>query len=196
MSKSKANKIIDTLMEKDYFSQWLGVERIEEGEGFCKLKMIVRPEMCNGFSIAHGGISFSFADSALAFASNSQGKHAVSIETSISHIKPILAGDVLIASATEKSRSNRIGNTTKKNRKAKRQTGGIIQRNCVYQRICMEGLAIYSICDPLSFLCVLCGEKKSTTKNTRKDTRDTRKKTFRINIIAHPIIKQKSHKSQ
>ena len=109
MSKSKANKIIDTLMEKDFFSQWLGIERIEEGEGFCKLKMTVRSEMCNGFSIAHGGISFSFADSALAFASNSLGKHAVSIETSISHIKPILAGDVLIASATEKSRSNRIG---------------------------------------------------------------------------------------
>jgi len=109
MSKSKANKIIDTLMEKDYFSQWLGVERIDEGEGFCRLKMTVRPEMCNGFSIAHGGISFSFADSALAFASNSQGKHAVSIETSISHIKPILAGDVLLAIASEKSRSNRIG---------------------------------------------------------------------------------------
>ena len=109
MSKSKVSKIIDTLMEKDYFSQWLGIERLEEGEGFCKLKMIVRHEMCNGFSIAHGGISFSFADSALAFASNSQGKHAVSIETSISHIKPISAGDILIAIASEKSRSNRIG---------------------------------------------------------------------------------------
>lgn len=109
MSKEKASRIIDTLMDKDYFSQWLGIERIEEGEGFCTLKMMVRPEMCNGFSIAHGGISFSFADSALAFASNSQGKHAVSIETSISHIRPILAGDVLIAIASEKSRSNRIG---------------------------------------------------------------------------------------
>ena len=104
-----ARKVVDKMMRDDLFSQWLGIERIEEGEGFCKLKMTIRPEMCNGFSIAHGGISFSFADSALAFASNSLGKHAVSIETSISHIKPILAGDVLIASATEKSRSNRIG---------------------------------------------------------------------------------------
>jgi len=47
------------MMEKDYFSQWLGIERLEEREGFCKLRMTVRKEMCNGFEIAHGGISFS-----------------------------------------------------------------------------------------------------------------------------------------
>lgn len=97
------------MMEKDLFSQWLGIERIEDGEGFSKLKMKVRPEMCNGFEIAHGGISFAFADSALAFASNSHGKHALSIETSISHIKSIRAGEIIIATASEKSLSTRIG---------------------------------------------------------------------------------------
>lgn len=107
--KSKAERIVDAMMEKDRFSQWLGIERIEEKEGFCKLKMIIRKEMCNGFEIAHGGISFSLADSALAFASNSYGRHALSIETSISHIKPLKAGDTIIATATEKSKSNRIG---------------------------------------------------------------------------------------
>ncbi len=95
-------------MEKDFFSQWLGIEVVDIGKGYCKLQMQVRPEMCNGFGITHGGISYSFADSALAFASNSNGRHAVSIETSISHIKPILPGDVLQAIAKQKSISNRI----------------------------------------------------------------------------------------
>lgn len=107
-SKTKATAIVDAMMNKDYFSQWLGVERLEERDGFCKLKMTIRKEMCNGFEIAHGGISYSFADSALAFASNSHGRHAVSIETSISHIKPLKTGDVILAIAEEKSRSNKI----------------------------------------------------------------------------------------
>ena len=97
------------MMEKDLFSQWLGVERMEEREGYCKLKMTVRAEMCNGFDIAHGGITYSLADSALAFASNSHGRQAVSIETSISHIQPLRTGDIIIAIAEEKNCSNRIG---------------------------------------------------------------------------------------
>jgi acyl-CoA thioesterase len=96
------------MMQKDYFSQWLGIERLEEKDGYCMLKMTIRPEMCNGFEIAHGGISYSLADSALAFASNSHGRQAVSVETSISHIKPLKAGDVVIAIAEEKSRSNKM----------------------------------------------------------------------------------------
>jgi acyl-CoA thioesterase len=107
-AKSKATAIIDAMMLKDYFSQWLGIERLEEKDGYCMLKMTIRPEMCNGFEIAHGGISYSLADSALAFASNSHGRQAVSVETSISHIKPLKAGDVVIAMAEEKSRSNKI----------------------------------------------------------------------------------------
>lgn len=106
--KEKARKIIDSMMDKDMFSKWLGVERIDEGPGYCTLRMTIRPEMCNGFNIAHGGISFSLADSALAFASNAQSKHAVSIETSIAHIKPLHAGDIILAKATEKSLTNRI----------------------------------------------------------------------------------------
>ncbi|MCS3798056.1 hotdog fold thioesterase [Niastella sp. OAS944] len=107
-SKTKATAIVDAMMNKDYFSQWLGIVRLEERDGFCKLKMTIRKEMCNGFEIAHGGISYSFADSALAFASNSHGRHAVSIETSISHIKPLKTDDVIVAVAEEKSRSNKI----------------------------------------------------------------------------------------
>ena len=101
--------IIDHMMNKDRFSQWLGIERIEESEGFCKLRMVIREDMCNGFGIAHGGICYAFADSALAFACNSHGRQAVSIETSISHLQPIKPGEVLIATAEEKNCSNKIG---------------------------------------------------------------------------------------
>jgi acyl-CoA thioesterase len=110
MEKSKTNRIIDAMMAKDYFSQWLGIERIEEREGFCKLRMTIRREMCNGLEMTHGGISYSFADSAFAFASNSRGRKAVSIETSISHIKPLNIGDTITATAMEQSVTNRIGN--------------------------------------------------------------------------------------
>ncbi len=109
MEKTTASKVVDKMMEKDLFSQWLGIERIEEGAGFCKLRMTIRPEMCNGFEIAHGGISYALADSALAFASNSHGRQAVSIETAISHIRPLQAGDVIVATARERTCTNRIG---------------------------------------------------------------------------------------
>ncbi len=108
--KKKATRIVDQMMEKDFFSQWLGIERMEERAGYCRLKMVIREEMCNGFGIAHGGIAYSLADSALAFASNSHGKQAVSIETSISHIKPLKKGDNIIAIAEEMSCSSRVGN--------------------------------------------------------------------------------------
>lgn len=103
------NAIVTTMYEGDLFSQWLGIRRINEGPGYCTLEMTVRPEMVNGFGIAHGGITFSLADSALAFASNSYGRKSVSIETSINHIKPVFPGDVLTARATETSLSHKLG---------------------------------------------------------------------------------------
>ena len=107
--KSLATCVVDAMFNNDAFSQWLGIERIEEGPGRSVLRMTVRAEMLNGFGIAHGGISFSLADSALAFACNSHGQKAVSIETSISHTKQVKEGDVLTAIAEEKTRTNKIG---------------------------------------------------------------------------------------
>ena len=107
-SKQLANKIVNQMFESDAFSKWLGIEIIEVGEGFCELQMTVREEMTNGFKIAHGGITYSLADSALAFASNSHGRKSVSVETSISHTKQCFVGDVITAKAKEKSISNKI----------------------------------------------------------------------------------------
>lgn len=104
-----ATAVVNKMYENDLFSQWLGIERVIIEPGRCVLRMLVKKEMLNGFGIAHGGITFSLADSALAFASNSHGKKCVSVETSISHIKPLKAGDLIIAEAEEISVTNKIG---------------------------------------------------------------------------------------
>jgi len=102
-------KVVDRMFNNDPFSQWLGIERLEDGAGISRLRMTVRDEMLNGFSIAHGGITYSLADSALAFASNSHGIQSVSIETSIAHTKPVKSGDVLETAVEEISLSRRLG---------------------------------------------------------------------------------------
>lgn len=101
-------KIVETMMAKDFFSQWLGIEVLEINEGHCKLKLTVRKDMLNGFGIAHGGITYCMADSALAFASNSYGNQCVSIETSISHTAKVKEGDVLTAETKELNRGHKI----------------------------------------------------------------------------------------
>ncbi|MEP0984440.1 hotdog fold thioesterase [Ekhidna sp.] len=107
--QTKPEKIVAEMMAKDTFSQWLGIEVLNVKDGFAKIQMSVRKEMLNGHSVAHGGISFSLADSAFAFASNSHGQKAVSIETSINHVKPIFEGDQLIATAEKESTSKSLG---------------------------------------------------------------------------------------
>jgi acyl-CoA thioesterase len=102
-------KIVDKMYENDLFSQWLGIELIEYLPGRCKVRMKVRKEMLNGFGIIHGGISYSLADSALAFAANSRGKLSMSIETSISHTKKVQEGDILTAIAEEVSLTDKLG---------------------------------------------------------------------------------------
>ena len=115
---SSAKEIVNTMVAKDTFSQWLGIEVLEVNEGSCKLQMTVREDMLNGFGIAHGGITYSLADSALAFASNSHGQKSVSVETSISHLISLKANDLIIAEALEEHCSNKIGVYTVKIYKA------------------------------------------------------------------------------
>ena len=105
----RGRRIVQHMYANDPFSQWLGIEIKEVQLGRVILKMEVREEMTNGFGIAHGGISYSLTDSALAFASNTYGPQAVSIETSVAHTHPVRTGDRLIATAEEEHRSRRIG---------------------------------------------------------------------------------------
>jgi acyl-CoA thioesterase len=106
---SISKRVVDQMYNNDLFSQWLGIQRVEDGAGVSTLRMTVRKEMLNGFAIAHGGVTYSLADSALAFAANGHGIQSMSIETSISHTKKVVEGDVLTAKAVEKSLTSKIG---------------------------------------------------------------------------------------
>lgn len=96
-----AKSVVSHMMDNDYFSQWLGIEVLDIKEGYSKIKMIVRKEMVNGFGIVHGGIPFSLADSAFAFACNNRNVLSVALDTSINFIKPVHVGDKLTAEAKE-----------------------------------------------------------------------------------------------
>ena len=96
-----ANKVVDQMMSDDKFSKWLGIKVIEIKEGYSKIQLTVREEMVNGFGIAHGGIAFSLADSALAFACNNRNNLSVALDVTITFTKAVNVGDTLIAEAKE-----------------------------------------------------------------------------------------------
>ncbi len=96
-----AKKVVTHMMEHDKFSQWLGISVLEIKEGYSKIQMTVREEMINGFGIVHGGIAFSLADSAFAFACNNRNNLSVALDTSINFTKAVQIGDILTAEAKE-----------------------------------------------------------------------------------------------
>jgi acyl-CoA thioesterase len=109
MEKDNAIKIVDKMLTDDKFSEWLGIQKVIVEKGHCILKMKIREEMVNGFGIAHGGISFSFADSALAFAANAYGRLSVALECSISFAVAVHVHDELTCEARELSLTNKTG---------------------------------------------------------------------------------------
>src|SRR5262245_5382457 len=96
-----AGKVVNKMMDHDSFSQWMGVEVLEVKEGYSKIKMIIRKEMVNGFGIVHGGIPFSLADSAFAFACNNRNNLSVALDVTITFTKAVNVGDELTAEAKE-----------------------------------------------------------------------------------------------
>ena len=108
-AQALAERVVASMMAKDAFSRWLGVEILETRPRYSRIRMTVRAEMVNGFGVSHGGIVFSLADSALAFASNTDGQVTVSIENSVTYPRPVQVGDVLTATAEEESSSSRLG---------------------------------------------------------------------------------------
>ncbi len=104
-----AKDVVNYMMENDLFSQWLGIEVLEIKEGYSKIKMMIRKEMINGFAVVHGGIAFSLADSAFAFACNNRNNLSMALDTGINFTKPVHVGDVLTAEAKEKHNGRSTG---------------------------------------------------------------------------------------
>lgn len=106
----KPQVIVQRMLAEDAFSQWLAIEVTAISEGTCIAKMTIQAVHCNGFGVCHGGVTFSFADSVFAFASNSRGRHAVSVDTHISHLKAVQVGDTLRAEAQEEHLGKTLAN--------------------------------------------------------------------------------------
>lgn len=125
-----ANKVVSHMMENDLFSQWLGISVLEIKEGYSRITLTVREEMINGFGIVHGGVAFSMADSAFAFACNNRNVLSVALDTSINFTKPVHVGDVLIAEAIEihNGKSTGLYHITIKNQNA--HTVAIFKGTC------------------------------------------------------------------
>ncbi len=87
------------MWDRDYFSQWLGIVLQEVAVGYCKANFTVRKEMLNGHGIVQGGVLFSVADAAFAFACNAQGKLTVALEVGVNFIKPAAEGERLTIEA-------------------------------------------------------------------------------------------------
>lgn len=108
-AQALAERIVAAMVARDAFSRWLGIEVLEVAPRRSSCRLTVRDEMVNGFGVTHGGIAFSLADSAFAFACNTNGNVTVSIENSITYPAPIRVGDVLTAVAREDAASRRLG---------------------------------------------------------------------------------------
>lgn len=102
------------MFQNDHFSLWLGIHIVQISIGKAQLSLLIRKDMLNGFGIAHGGITYALADSALAFASNSNGKKSVSIETSISHLVSLKENDEILALANMETETEKLGHYTVK----------------------------------------------------------------------------------
>ncbi len=104
-----ARRIAETLLQREGTGPAWGIGIDDAREGYAIIRMTLRDDMLNGHRIAHGGMIFSLADTAFAYACNSRNENTVAQSATISFLAPAQAGDVLIAEAREISRAGRSG---------------------------------------------------------------------------------------
>jgi acyl-CoA thioesterase len=104
-----AQRCADLMWADDEASRALGMELAEAGPGRAVVRMKIRSDMANGHGIAHGGFTFTLADSAFAFACNSHNRRTVAQGCDIAFLAPVHAGEVLEAEAVERWREGRNG---------------------------------------------------------------------------------------
>jgi acyl-CoA thioesterase len=104
-----ARRCAEVMWARDAASQALGMRINEVGPGRAVLTMTVRPDMVNGWDLAHGGIVAALADSAFAFACNSRGTVTVAAGFDVTFLRPARVGDVLVATAEERALDGRSG---------------------------------------------------------------------------------------
>lgn len=97
------------MYENDTCAKTLGIRIVEMDEGYAQMTMAVSPNMLNGHQTCHGGQLFSLADTAFAYACNSQGLAAVASAASIDFLRPAFVGELLTAIARVKQQGKLTG---------------------------------------------------------------------------------------
>ncbi len=108
-AKELAEAVGHAMYARDQASKMLGIRIEEIAPGFARSSMTVRQDMINGHDLCHGGFIFTLADSTFAFACNACNRLTVALAAQIAFTSPARLGDVLIATATEQSRTRRTG---------------------------------------------------------------------------------------
>jgi acyl-CoA thioesterase len=104
-----AEETARAMWPKDAASKLLGIRLVAIGPGRAELEMTVRSDMVNGHQLCHGGLIFTLADSAFAYACNSYNKNTVASACHIDFLAPARIGDTLVATAVEQSLAGRTG---------------------------------------------------------------------------------------
>lgn len=104
-----AEQTAQAMFERDRASKALGMSIEAIGPGYAQLRMTVREDMLNGHATCHGGLIFTLADSAFAFACNACNRVTVALGGQVTFVEPARLGEVLIAEAIEQSRTRRTG---------------------------------------------------------------------------------------
>ena len=99
------------MWDNDQATAELGMVLEHVGPGTARMSMVVQPRMLNGHGSCHGGFIFSLADSAFAFACNTNGMASVASHCSVSFLRPVLQGERMLAVAQERYREGRSGIT-------------------------------------------------------------------------------------
>ena len=99
----------EAMLSRDAASQSLGIVLAGARPGWARVTLRITESMVNGHAIAHGGVTFTLADSAFAFACNSRNEPNVALQASISYVNAVRLGDVLVAEAQERSSKGRTG---------------------------------------------------------------------------------------
>ena len=93
-------QVADAIAERDASARLLGIELIAVGAGTAQTRLVVRPDMDNGHGVCHGGIIFTLADAAMAYACNSRNETTMATAAAVDLVNPGQVGSTLTATAT------------------------------------------------------------------------------------------------
>ena len=97
------------MFARDRASQELGIKLLEIRPGYARMSMVVLDWMLQGHDVCHGGLLFALADTAMAFAGNSDNESHLALNANIDFLRPATLGETLLATASEGNRTRRTG---------------------------------------------------------------------------------------